>query len=137
MNYLSPNDMVFYKNKDTNKIMSSGYNIQSILLANQYENTSPKNNSLVNLNKGLLLPAGLVYQPYKPSSSTQCREKNMGNYENNEDLEDAPVLENDIYDKLIELVKVIPIPHPPTKSKQTKRFRVGDEEKKNKTRKKK
>ena len=136
MNYLSPNDMVFYKNKDTNKIMSSGYNIQSILLANQYENALPKNKCSVNLNKGLLLPAGLVYQPHKTSSSTQSRGKNMGNYENNEDLEDAPVLENDIYDKLIELVKVIPVSLL-SQSKQTKRCRVGDEEKKNKTRKKK
>lgn len=131
MNYLSPNDLVFYKNMDTKIMMSGGYNIQSILLANQYENTLPKNSS-IKLNEGLILPAGLVYQPHKWSVYTQSLEKNMGNYENNENLEDAPVLENDIYDKLIELVKINPVSLL-SQSKQTKRFRVR--EKKNKTRK--
>jgi len=131
MNYLSPNDLVFYKNMDTKIMMSGGYNIRSILLSNQYENTLPKNSS-IKLNEGLILPAGLVYQPHKWSSYTQSLEKNMGNYENTEDLEDAPVLENDIYDKLVELVKVIPVSLL-SKSNPTKRFRVG--EKKNKTRK--
>ena len=132
MNYLSPNDMVFYKNMDTNTMMSGGYNIQSILLANQYDNNTLHNVNVDSskMKEKFMLPIGLVYQPHKKSQCSHHTGKNMGNYENDTDLEDVSVLKNDIYDKLVDLVKVIPLLSRPTSN--TKRFRG---EKKSKTRK--
>lgn len=117
MSYLSPADMVFYKEMDekTNKekIMSGGFSIESLLWKNgeplMYTANSPGNlsggNSVSSIFKNLAVPAGLLYQ--------KSVEKKRKLFEYNEDGEelvggfkDSTVFPEDIHSLLMKMVEV-------------------------------
>ena len=141
---LTTDDLIFYK--DNGNIMSGGYKINSILLqSNLSEN---KNNIITDkLNENLAIPSGLFYfkNPFKNDGGKKYNQnkhededKNENENEDDENEEDENeheneedenehenekivkenIIDDDIYNKLLDMVKTDTFK---LKSKQTKR----------------
>jgi hypothetical protein len=110
MNYFSSDDLVFYQDKQSGRIMSGGYNINSILLQkgvapmttlNSNSNIQDDDNmlggtkSVSNIFDNLAVPAGLYYNEQKQRGGS-----------NNIQYSNAEPLSEDIHDKLFKLVEV-------------------------------
>jgi hypothetical protein len=107
MNYFSSDDLVFYQDKQSGRIMSGGYNINSILLQKgvapmttlnsmkEDDNMLGGTKSVSNIFDNLAVPAGLYYN----------EQKQRGGF-NNIQYSNAEPLSEDIHDKLFKLVEV-------------------------------
>ncbi len=113
-NYLSPQELVLYKDPETKEIISGGYAINSLFLANNspFLKGGNKNNEekiISNLMENLILPTGLVYQKHDKRLEEDNNSVHFINYEESaNDVENTPALDDDIYNKLLELVKINP-----------------------------
>jgi hypothetical protein len=112
MNYFSGDDLIFYKDSNTNKIISGGYSIDSILLkegkspmmtlnktggSGSGSGTESGTESVSNIFENLAVPAGLFYQ----NGSGLNNNNNIEiNYKSTESLPE------DIHDKLFKMVEV-------------------------------
>jgi hypothetical protein len=116
MSYLSPTDMVFYKEKagDKEKIMSGGFSIESLLLsngespmytANSPGNLSGGNSSVGSVFKNLAIPAGLLYQSNK-EKSRKMFEYNEDGQELQGGFNNNSVLSEDIHSQLMKMIEV-------------------------------
>ena len=108
MSYFSGEDLIFYKDPNTDTIMSGGYSIQSILLKENFspmqtlnipndQNGGNNDNKVSNIFDNLAIPAGLFYSPQKGS----------GNNNNINEYSNASTLDDDIHDKLFKLISNI------------------------------
>lgn len=134
MNYFSGEDLIFYKDTNTGKIMSGGYSINSILLkeglspmttlntAND-ENTDiliGGNNKVSNIFENLAIPAGLFYYEQKGGND----DKEPIYYQN------TTCISEDIHDKLFKLIE---INNTKKKSKTYKNRETNNKDKKKET----
>jgi hypothetical protein len=105
MSYFTGEDLIFHHDNDTGKIISGGYNINSILLK---EGISPMatfntqnggkvldNNNISTLFDNLAVPAGLFYYDQKAGFKDNSIEYNKSDY-----------ISEDLHDKLFKLVEV-------------------------------
>ena len=107
MNFFSSDDLVFYQDKQSGKIMSGGYNINSILLQKGIApmttlNSIKEDDNIIGGTKyvseifnNLAVPAGLYYNEQKQRGGS-----NIIQYSNSEPLSE------DIHDKLFKLIEV-------------------------------
>ena len=107
MNYFSGEDLIFYKDVNSGKIMSGGYSIDSILLK---DGISPmttlnqdidfikggSNQKVSNIFENLAVPAGLFYYEQKGG-----KDDNQPIYYQN-----TSCLSEDLHDKLFKLVEL-------------------------------
>ena len=113
--YLTSEELVYYKNPETNEIISGGYSINSLFLANNSSilKGGHKNNEekiISKIMENLILPTGLVYQKHhKRLEEEDNNPVHFINYEESaNDVGNTPALDDDIYSKLLELVKIAP-----------------------------
>jgi hypothetical protein len=113
--YLSSEELVYYKDPETKEIISGGYGINSLFLANNSSllNGGNKNNEdkiISKIMENLILPTGLVYQKHhKRPDEEDNNPVHFINYEESaNNVENTPALDDDIYNKLLELVKINP-----------------------------
>lgn len=133
MNYFSGEDLIFYKDNNTGKIMSGGYSIDSILLKEglspmitlntDYEQDSLKDslkggNKVSNIFENLAIPAGLFYHEQKGGKDAQ-----EPIYFNNTNC-----IAEDIHDKLFKLIEI----NNATKKSKTYKNRESNNKNKNK-----
>ena len=115
--YLSSKELVYYKDPETKEIISGGYGFNSLFLANNSSllNGGNKNNEdkiISKIMENLILPTGLVYQKHHKRPEEEEEDNNPVHFINYEesanDVENTPALDDDIYNKLLELVKINP-----------------------------
>lgn len=128
MNHFSGEDLIFYKDVNSGKIMSGGYTIDSILLK---EGLSPmstlnhdfdiikggSNQKVSNIFENLAVPAGLFYYEQKGGKD----DNNPIHYQN------ASCVSEDLHDKLFKLVEINSL------NKKTKTYKIRKSKDKDKT----
>jgi hypothetical protein len=125
MSELSPNDLVLYSNQD-GKIYSGGFNINSIFLNKELSpifniNTSSTQyggNNVSELFDNLAIPRGLLYLNDRIEGGNNHRIP----FKNDESIEND-VINDDIYNKLLNLVDLKKNKH--TKTKNIKHKKKG------------
>jgi hypothetical protein len=120
MNYLSAEDLVFYKDPKDNLIKSMGFDVESLLL-NKSVNTPNKGVKISNLFNNLMIPAGLAFQKEEKKLNNIISDLDMDlnldmeggskkmTYDTNtisELMDDMKVIGEDIFSKLVGLVEV-------------------------------
>lgn len=123
MSELSPNDLVLYSNSD-GKMYSGGFNINSIFLNKELSpifniNTSSTQyggNNVSELFDNLAIPRGLLYLNDRIEGGNNQRVPN----ENDESSEND-VINDDIYNKLLNSVELKKSKHAKTKNKKHKK----------------
>jgi hypothetical protein len=123
-------DLVYYKDEEGN-VMSSGYKVNSILL----KSNTPVMETLSKKYENLAVPCGLYYfnKPYNPFINIGGNNNDSDNYENHDDNDNDDnddnndnddddndndeesinvinggknIISNDLYEKLLEMVKI-------------------------------
>ena len=116
MNYLSAEDLVFYKDPKDNLIKSMGFDIESLLL-NKSVNTPNKGVKISHLFNNLMIPAGLAFQKEEKKLNNIISDMDLDmeggskkmTYDTNtisELMDDMKVIGEDIFSKLVGLVEV-------------------------------
>jgi hypothetical protein len=129
MNYLSADDLVFYKDPKDNNIKSMGFDVESLLL-NKSVNNNSKNKQGIKMShllNNLMIPSGLVFQKEEKQinreNSEYDNDNNKMNYETNmisEFIDNTKVIGEDIFSKLVGLVEIEPVIK---KNRNTRRFK--------------
>ena len=123
MSELSPNDLVLYSNPD-GKMYSGGFNINSIFLNKELSpifninasSTQYGGNNVSELFDNLAIPRGLLYLNDRIEGGNNQRVT----IENDESIEND-VINDDIYNKLLNLVELKKSKHTKTKNKKHKK----------------
>lgn len=123
MSELSPNDLVLYSNPD-GKMYSGGFNINSIFLNKELSpifninasSTQSGGNNVSELFDNLAIPRGLLYLNDRIEGGNNQRVT----IENDESIEND-VINDDIYNKLLNLVELKKSKHTKTKNKKHKK----------------
>jgi len=116
MNYLSAEDLVFYKDPKDNLIKSMGFDVESLLL-NKSVNTPNKGVKISHLFNNLMIPAGLAFQKEEKKMNNIISDMDLDmeggskkmTYDTNtisELMDDMKVIGEDIFSKLVGLVEV-------------------------------
>lgn len=122
MNYLSAEDLVFYKDPKDNLIKSMGFDVESLLL-NKSVNTPNKGVKISHLFNNLMIPAGLAFQKEEKKLNNIISDMDLDldldldmeggskkmTYDTNtisELMDDMKVIGEDIFSKLVGLVEV-------------------------------
>ena len=116
MNYLSAEDLVFYKDPKDNLIKSMGFDVESLLL-NKSVNTPNKGVKISHLFNNLMIPAGLAFQKEEKKMNNIISDMDLAmeggskkmTYDTNtisELMDDMKVIGEDIFSKLVGLVEV-------------------------------
>ena len=132
MNYLSADDLVFYKDPKDNNIKSMGFDVESLLL-NKSVNNNSKNKQGIKMShllNNLMVPSGLVFQKEEKQINRENdydndnnNNINKMNYETNmvsDFIDNTKVIGEDIFSKLVGLVEVEPVIN---KNKNTRRIK--------------
>jgi hypothetical protein len=132
MNYFSGEDLIFYKDVNSGKIMSGGYSIDSILLKDgispmttlNTDNNVIKggsNQKVSNIFENLAVPAGLFYYDQKGG-----KDDNQPMYYQN-----TTCISEDLHDKLFKLVELNSL-NKKTKTYKIRKSKNNDKAKSNK-----
>ena len=132
MNYLSADDLVFYKDPKDNNIKSMGFDIESLLLNKSVNSKNKQGIKMSHLLNNLMVPSGLVFQKEEKQINRENGEydndnyntdNNKMNYESNmisEFIDNTKVIGEDIFSKLVGLVEIEPVIK---KNRNTRRFK--------------
>ena len=111
MSYISAEDLLFYK--EDGKIMSGGFNVASIMMKNgispmntmggSLKQDKEKSKELGEIYDNLAIPAGLLYQAYSTTGGYR-----KFDFINQLDEPQENILQEDIHDKLVQLIEYIP-----------------------------
>ena len=124
MNYLSADDLVFYKDPKDNNIKSMGFDIESLLLNKSVNSKNKQGIKMSHLLNNLMVPSGLVFQKEEKQINRENDDydNNKMNYETNmvsEFIDNTKVIGEDIFSKLVGLVEVEPV----VINRNTRRFK--------------
>ena len=108
MSYIGANDLVFNNNK-TDGVFGGGFSVQSIMLKGGFSPIMTINNGQIggegkvsDIFAGLAVPAYVTYNGGASRSSNSYKHNNANDSEDSED----DVIDDDLHDKLLGLIKV-------------------------------